>query len=96
MARTLFIWPIDPGFHPDPAQEASAKQAIQHAIGDAGDVDCDSYPEPHPSKAGDEPYSARFVIRVCDAVEELPAETLAGVSNRLGCRCKQALIDDGS
>ncbi len=96
MARTLFIWPTSPQFHPDPAQERSAKIALQAALGSAGDVDCDSFSEPRESRAGDEPYRARFVIRVCDALAELPPETLADVSTRLGCPCKQAIIDDGT
>ena len=94
MPRVLFVWPNDPTFHPDPTQEKSAKETLQQAIGDSGDVDCDSYPEARLSKAGDEPYSARFVIRVCNAAEPLSAEALAHVSKQLGCPCKQAIVDE--
>ncbi|HVH44664.1 MAG TPA: hypothetical protein VM925_20060 [Labilithrix sp.] len=95
MASTLFVWPTDPAFHPDPEGEIAAKAALQRAVGDGGDVDCDSYPEARLSSAGDEPYSARFVIRVCNAAEPLSPEALSEVSRHLGCACKQALVDEG-
>jgi hypothetical protein len=90
----LFVWPVDPKFQPTPEQERAAKQLLQAAVGEDGDVDCDDHPEIMLHKDDADPYAGRFVIRTCNVGALLSDEVLQAIGTALGCNCKQGLIGE--
>jgi hypothetical protein len=44
--QILKIYPTEPGFHPEGAQEEMAIDALDRVLRDAGDVECESYAKP--------------------------------------------------
>jgi hypothetical protein len=90
----LFVWPIDLRFQPTPEQERAAKELLQKAVGEDGDVDCDDHPEVVLHQADADPYAGRFVIRTCNVGQLLSDDMLKAIGTALGCQVKQGLIGE--